>query len=312
MVNKSPRYHISRILKEAEGPVSGEAISERLGISRVAVWKHVQKMQQLGYPVEATSRGYRLARIPDSIHPWEFAEREDRIHYYPVIDSTMNAARHLARGGCPDVTVVLAERQERGRGRLNRTWISADGGLYFTVVLRRRLPAALSYRINFAASLELALFLIEDYRLDAAVKWPNDVRIAGRKVAGILSEMETEADMITYVNLGIGLNVNNPLPPDVAAVTSVQSAFGAAVSRRRLLSGFLDRLETRMETIDRVNPVTGWKQLTDTLNRPVKIVTVKDTVEGIAVDVDQGGALMVRQPDGTTRSVVYGDCFYGN
>jgi BirA family biotin operon repressor/biotin-[acetyl-CoA-carboxylase] ligase len=183
------KSRILQLLRESEGIVSGSAICARLGTSRVAVWKHIQKLQALGYAIESGSKGYRLRLSPDSLHPWEFPGREDRMVYLPEATSTMDVAKDLARQQCPAYTVVIAGRQTQGRGRLRRRWASEEGGLYFTVVLRPRIPVLWSARVNFLSALVLAAVLRENYGVDAGLKWPNDILVRGRKLSGLLSEM---------------------------------------------------------------------------------------------------------------------------
>jgi len=303
------KSQILDMLRGQDEPVSGEALSARLGVSRVAVWKHLQKLQALGYVIDSTTKGYRLVDVPDKLYPWEFGDWEKRIVHHESLDSTMETARRLARDGCPAFTVVVAEAQTGGRGRLGRTWVSEAGGVYFTVVLRPALPPQLAFRVNFAASTVLARVLRRRYDVDARVKWPNDILIDGRKVCGLLAEMEAEADAVRFVNIGIGLNANNDPPQVPAGAVSLRQALGRRVSRRDLLAEFLDALEERMDTGGLENAVAEWRPYAITLGRRVQVATGRETLEGIAVDVDDNGALVLVLADGTRRAVIYGDCF---
>ncbi len=297
------------MLRCAHATVSGELLSDRLGVSRVAVWKHIHGLRELGYDIQAGPGGYRLEKDPDALFPWEFPGREDRVHYFDEIPSTMDVARDLARRGCPDFTVVAAGRQTQGRGRLQRTWQSAEGGLYVTLVLRPAIPPARAYRVNFAVSLVLAETLQACFGLDAKLKWPNDVLVDGKKISGMLSQMETEADTLAYLNIGLGVNVNNDPTPVEPGATSVRLLLSREVSRKKLLAELLDRIEERLAgSLEGV--VERWKARTVTLNRPVRIVTAGETFEGLAVDVDKDGALVLRLGDGSPRRVIYGDCFH--
>lgn len=297
------------MLRAADGFVSSSELCAEAGISRVAVWKHIQKLQELGYEIESGPKGYHLRSSPDCLYPWEFPGRQDRVVYLPETASTMDVAKDLARGGCPAFTVVVAGRQTRGRGRMRRIWASEEGGLYFTAVLRPRIPILWSSRVNFLVALTLADVLRASYGVDAGVKWPNDILVEGRKLCGMLSEMETEGDEVRFINVGIGLNANNR-PPDVEPpAASLRDLLGRAIVRRELLSGFLDELEERMRTEPWETVIPAWKARSVSLQRPVRIVTGRTDVSGTAVDVDENGALLLKQADGRVTTVVYGDCF---
>ena len=297
-------------LRAQNDVVSGEYLSSTLGISRVSIWKHIHKLQDLGYHIVSTPGGYQLIDSPDILYPWEFPGREDRIHYFPELGSTMDIARDLARKNCPEFSVVVAGRQTAGRGRLNRKWLSDDGGLYFTVVLRPDIAVPISSRVNFLASLTMARVLRERFQIEAAVKWPNDILVNECKLSGMLSELEAEADRVFFINIGMGINVNNdPGGIDQAAI-SLKSLLGREVSRIRLLTGFLDEFEKRLTDADFENVVAEWKQYTITLQRRVRIVTRQETCEGLALDVDENGALLVELDDGTLKQIIYGDCFH--
>ena len=301
---------ILKILRAENNVVSGEILSVRLGVSRVSIWKHVKKLKELGYRIDSTAKGYRLISDPDALFPWEFEQRESKIHYFEQVDSTMEIARNLARKGCPEFTVVIAGQQAKGRGRLQRTWLSSPGGLYFTMVLRPPIPPFLSTRISFAAAMILARTLRRLFDIEAMVKWPNDILVADKKLAGMLSEMEAEADMVAFINIGLGINVNNDPTPGEPLASSLKLILGREISRRSLLAEFLDELENYLMHAALDDVVSEWKQYTVTLNRHVKIVTTQEVVEGFAVDVDENGALLLELADGSIRRIIYGDCFH--
>jgi len=300
---------IIEALRAGNGIVSGQELSRTLGVSRVSVWKHIRNLQKCGYPIAATAKGYRLSGALDALFPWEFRGRESRIHYFPEVTSTMEVAKEMARKGYPHFTVVIAGRQQQGRGRLRRVWLADEGGLYFTMVLRPPVPTALAPRINFLAALVLAKTLNHLYRIDAKVKWPNDILVDGKKIAGMLSEMEAESDRVTFINMGIGVNVNNDPSDREPAATSLKKIFAKEFSRKTLLIDFLDAFESRLESLSLDAVIAEWKRYTLTLGRFVKIVTIRETVEGIAEDVDENGALLLRLEDGSIKKIVSGDCF---
>ena len=192
---------------------------------------------------------------------------------------------------------------------MNRSWLSSEGGLYFTMVLRPELPVILSSRVIFGASLSLAESLRNLYQVEAMVKWPNDILIDGGKLAGLLAEMEAESDRVTYVNVGVGLNANNDPTDQEPGAVSLKKVLGREVSRKEILTCFLDEFEHRLTdgTLDDV--ISQWKRYSITLNRKVKIVTTNDLTEGFAKDVDETGALILELADGSTKRIIYGDCF---
>ena len=297
-------------LRSRKEIVSGEYLSSTLGISRVSVWKHIHKLQEFGYNILSTTNGYQFIDSPDILYSWEFPDREARIHYFPELPSTMDTAKDLARKNCPDFTVVIAGRQTEGRGRLNRQWLSDNGGLYFTLVLRPEIPVPISSRVNFLASLTLVRVLREMYQIEANVKWPNDILVDDRKLSGMLSELEAEADRVFFINIGMGINVNNDPAGVEPGAISLKKMLGREVSRTRLLSRFLDEFENRLKNADYENVISEWKQYTTTLQRPVRIVTQREVSEGLAVDVDENGALIVKLADGSFKKIIYGDCFH--
>jgi BirA family biotin operon repressor/biotin-[acetyl-CoA-carboxylase] ligase len=297
-------------LRSRKDIVSGEYLSSILGISRVSVWKHIHKLQDLGYNILSTSNGYQLIDSPGVLYSWEFPDREARIHYFSELSSTMDTAKELARKNCPDFTVVIAGRQTSGRGRLNRQWVSDDGGLYFTMVLRPNIPVALSSRMNFLASLTMAQVLREMYQIEAAVKWPNDILVNERKLSGMLSELEAEADRVFFINIGMGINVNNDPTGVEPRATSLKKLMGREISKIKLLARFLDEFEDRLKNVDFEDVISEWKKYAVTLQRQVRIVTQREVSEGLAVDVDENGALIVKLADGSLKKILYGDCFH--
>ena len=301
---------ILNILRAEKNVVSGENLSARLGISRVSVWKHIKKLQEVGYHIEATPKGYLFISAPDALYPWEFWEKEHNIHYFEEVDSTMDVARELARKQCPHFTVVIAGRQKKGRGRLKRIWLSSEGGLYFTIVVRPNIPPVLSSRVNFAASMTLAQTLRNMFNINAMVKWPNDVLVDGKKISGILSEMEAEIDRVSFISIGIGINVNNDPTPYEPMATSLKKILGKKIPRIEVLKAFLNDFEHTLNDTDLDNVVSDWKKYAGTLDRHVRIVTAHEVYEGLAVDVDDNGALILKLADGSMKKIIYGDCFH--
>jgi BirA family biotin operon repressor/biotin-[acetyl-CoA-carboxylase] ligase len=301
---------ILKALRERSGYVSGETLSEQLGTSRVSVWKHIRALKEAGYVIEASPRGYRLVSSPDLLLPYEFPDLEQRIHYFPEIGSTMDAARELARKGAREGTIVLAEAQTHGRGRLSRRWLSPEGGIYFTIILRPRISPAYAPRINLMVSVAVAVIIKKLFRLKAELKWPNDVLIEGKKVCGILAEMDAEMDVVNFVNVGIGINANTSVPQFEKTATSLKDMLGRVISRKEFLRALLTEIERRQAQLMEPDLLAEWKKLSLTLDEDVRIMSLGEEVTGRAIDIDATGALVVRVKDGSLRTVLVGDCIH--
>ena len=208
MVNEI-RGKILQALRESSDYISGEMLSQKLSISRVSIWKHVHSLQQEGYILEASPKGYRLVSSPDLLLPYEFPGWEGKIHHFTELVSTMDVARELAKGGAEEGTIIIAETQSQGKGRLGREWLSPKGGIYFTIILRPKISPAYAPRINLMAAVAVAKTIGRLFGLKAELKWPNDVLIEGKKACGILAEIDAEIDKVNSVNLGIGINADH-------------------------------------------------------------------------------------------------------
>jgi BirA family biotin operon repressor/biotin-[acetyl-CoA-carboxylase] ligase len=308
-VNETKR-HILKALRECNSYLSGETLSKQLGTSRVSIWKHIRSLKEDGYIIEASPRGYKLVFSPDLLLPYEFPGLEQRIHYFPEISSTMDAARELAKKGAGEGTIVIAEAQNRGRGRLSREWLSPEGGIYLTLVLRPGISPAYAPRINLMASIAVAATIRKLVGLKAELKWPNDVLIEGRKVCGILAEMDAETDVVNFVNVGIGINANTSIPKFEKTVTSLKDALGREISRKEFLSALLMEIEQQQLLLMKADLIQEWKKLSVTLNKDVRIVAPGEVIIGRAIDIDTTGALIVKERDGSVKKAMAGDCIH--
>jgi len=314
MVNKieNIKESILELLYQAGGnTLSGVRISETTGISRVAVWKHIKAMKQSGLPIDSTPNGYLLADPDDLLLPFCFnPEVRDKILHFQEVETTMDTAKALARQGAPHLSCVVAERQTKGRGRLNREWISSRGGLWFTLILRPLLPPHLVYIYNFAASLSLSRVLNRLFNLNVSVKWPNDLLLGKEKLAGMLSEMETRGDMVQFLVIGIGINVNNnPVNKKFKAV-SLKNTLKRNLARKEILAAFLIEFENRIQNINCPDIIALWKEQTSTIGNRVRVETFDKIHEGTAVDVDETGALIIEDDQQKRKKIIYGDCFH--
>lgn len=303
----------------AEGPVTGPALADRLDVSRAAVWKHVEALRDAGFDVDSVDDGYVLAGVPDYGGPAvEFGlDAPFEVEYHDALPSTNDRARELAADGASDV-VVLADHQTGGRGRRGREWSSPSGGVWASLVLRPDLPPARVPLLTLAAAVAVT-DAAREAGVDAAIKWPNDVVVpdddserGGRKLAGVLTEMEGEASRVSWVVVGTGVNVNVD-PDDLDGdATSVRAEAGD-VSRRVFVQRVLERFHALRADPDAV--LDAWRERAATVGQRVRVDLGDETVEGAAVDVTEHGALVVDTGDsdgddgGSSERVVHaGDC----
>lgn len=300
---------------------SGEALSAKLGLSRTAVWKHVQSLRTKGYRIDALpARGYRLVDVPDRLSPLELSPLLSThhlgqvIHFHPSLPSTNATAFRLASDGAEHGEVVVTEQQTAGRGRRGRTWVSPAGlNLYCSAILRPELPPQRAAELTLVAAVALAESLHEA-GADARIKWPNDVQLGGRKVAGILTELSAEPERVHFVILGIGVNLNagpEDFPPEVASTaTSLSMALGRPVNRALFTASLWNRLEEWLDRHleDGFEAVRlRWKELSSTLGQEVLVRTDRTELRGVAEDIDEAGALLVRTGEGALERVLAGD-----
>jgi BirA family biotin operon repressor/biotin-[acetyl-CoA-carboxylase] ligase len=320
---KNPDQGLSavlQILRGAVDPISGERLAAQLGLSRAAVWKRVHRLKALGYAIEGSPRrGYRLLGIPDKLLPQEVLQGlktrllTGPIHYFETLESTNNYAKELAAREAPEGTVVIAETQTGGRGRLGREWDSPPGvGLYVSVVLRPLLPPIELPQITLITAVAVVRTVRRVTGMAPAIKWPNDLLVNGKKLGGILTEMETESDRIRHVVVGLGLNVNNQkFPPELAKTAiSLAQAVGSTFSRLDLLKAWLEEFEDLYERF--LNQgfseiLAEWKRHTITLGRPVTVRQGPREISGQAVDVAPDGALLIQIPGGEMVRVTSGE-----
>jgi len=315
---------LALLRRKAGGFVSGEDICHELGISRTAVWKHIQSLREEGYIIDAHFRlGYRFRKAPDILLPEELLPRlrtkvlGQSIHYFPSIGSTNDEAKRLAAAGCPEGTVVIAEVQEAGRGRLSRGWFSPPGkGITMSVVLRPAIPPREAPRCTLAAAVAVHRAISQFAGVACGIKWPNDIldKQSGRKLVGILTEMSAEIDAVNYIVVGIGINVNSTqedFPPEIAGIAaSLAMISGQPFCRPELVAALLDELEQAYFKItnDRFAEIlAAWREASLTLGAEVAVFEPGGSgFTGMARDIDAEGALLVETPQGMRR-VVAGD-----
>lgn len=319
MKDKAVEEKILELFKQQPNAfLSGEQISSGLSISRSAVWKHIEKLRTLGYEFDAVPHlGYRLRKTPDRLYPQEirFALRAHTIGkeivYYDIVDSTNTAAYHLAKKGAPEGMVILAEAQTKGKGRLSRNWASPkQKGIYMSVILRPELTPFQAPKITLLAAVSAALAIRDYSGVPALIKWPNDILANGKKIGGILTEMEAEPDTVKFLILGIGINVNARASELPKGASSIFEETGNKTSRVELVRAVLERLDENYTLFKRegFSPIKKeWRNLSATLGRRVRVTCMDKKVEGEATDIDSDGGLKIRLDNGFYEKVMAGD-----
>ncbi|WP_050748582.1 biotin--[acetyl-CoA-carboxylase] ligase [Halothermothrix orenii] len=298
--------------------ISGENISDTLGVSRTAVWKYIKNLRKKGYIIESVPRrGYHLVEVPDKITVTEVLAglktnligKEVRV--FSSIDSTNNKARELAKGGASGGTIVIAEEQTGGKGRLGRKWYSPPyTGLWFSVIVRPHLPSNRAPFLTIITSLVVKK-AINKLGIEVLIKWPNDILIRGKKVCGILSEIMATPDVINTAIIGIGINVNqDSFPSKIPLATSLKQVCGHNVNRIELLQDILMEFENyynRLKDGCYRDLVTEWKNSMDILGKEVDIVAGNEIISGKVVSISRRGELVLIDPDGNKHLFWAGD-----
>jgi BirA family biotin operon repressor/biotin-[acetyl-CoA-carboxylase] ligase len=314
---------ILRVLRLRAGDFdSGQSLSVELKITRTAIWKHVKALRAAGYEVESRPKlGYRFLAAPDALLPTEIVEGlatryigRQTILYFRSCPSTNDAARSLGHREAAEGSLAVAESQTRGRGRLGRGWVSPAGkGVYVSVLLRPNIAPEEAFKLTLLSAVAAAR-AVASAGLEPRIKWPNDVLLDGRKVAGILTELEAEADRLHLAVVGIGINVNTTaslFPRSLRGqATSIRMETGKRTSRLRVLQVLLEALEERYELLKagRFEEVLSeWRALDITRGSRVRAVLLEGEVEGYARDIDEDGALLIADDSGKEHRITAGD-----
>jgi len=301
--------------------LSGDQISKNLGISRQGLWKHIQELKDSGYEIEAVPHlGYRLQSCPDRLFPFEVSRKlhtkfvGKKIEYFDYLSSTMNLAMQLGMQGVANGTLVLAESQTKGRGRLGREWYSPKyKGIYLSLILRPAISPAASPILTLLSAVSICEAVKKVCDIDSQIKWPNDLLIHNKKLAGILTEMNAEVDKVNFVVIGIGLNVNNDKKSLIAQATSLKEQLDQQVNRIALLQELLFRVEENYFLLEKKGNkaiIDKWRNFTLTLGKRVKVYCQDKHIEGMAVDIDTDGALLIRKDSGVIAKVTSGDVMH--
>ena len=302
--------------------LSGQDLSDVLKISRVAVWKHVKKIQSLGYNIESKQKlGYRLIDNTEKLLPWEITQNlkteiiGKRVYYFEEIDSTQNFAQQIALDKKENGTIIIAEKQTAGRGRLERKWKSPKGGIWFSLIIHPEFDVSSSTLIPIAGAVALAKSIKLILDTEVSVKWPNDITLKGKKVAGMLVDASFQANNIDYLILGIGINFDIDSKKLEKRLSKSPNFYGVNSLRKKdnetppklLLKEFLIQFEKillQLNKGEKSKIVKEWMKRTDSTGRKITINTSDGRIVGISQGIDNDGALKLKTNKGLKKIFV--------
>lgn len=313
-------YKVLKLLKETNGYLSGEELGKKLNVSRTAVWKAISKLKEEGYEIEAvTNKGYRLIHEGDILNESEIKQNLNtkylgqKVCCYDEVDSTNNVARKLALEGYPQGTIVLTKRQNAGKGRMGKIWNSPEsGGIWMSMILMPHMQPKEAPLFTLTAGLCVCKAIRKITGLNAEIKWPNDILIKGKKICGILTEMNAEMEKINFIIIGIGINVNiDCFPEELSNVaTSLEIESKRKWKRKEIIKELLIEFEKYYELYQQNNDFTifldDYKKLCVTIGKNVHVFA-KEAFDGKAIDVTKEGELIVEKENGEITVVFSGE-----
>lgn len=302
------KEEILRLLRSADGYISGQELCNRFGVSRTAVWKAINQLKEAGYEIEAQqNKGYRLMAAPDlmteaeikSLMHTDWVAKE--VLYFDTIDSTNTKAQELAEKGYPSGTLVVADKQESGKGRRGRSWVSPSGtGIFMTLMIKPDINPNNASMLTLVAALAVAKVITSVTGEEALIKWPNDIVVNGKKVCGILTEMNAQFDYINHIVVGIGINVHNEsFPEEISQMASslMIEAGGKRFHRAQIIaetmSYFEQYYDTFLKTQDLSALVREYDELLVNRNKSVRVLDPKEPFDGKAMGITPKGELIV-------------------
>ena len=292
--------------------LSGQDLSDVLKISRVAVWKHIKKIQTLGYKIESKQKlGYRLIDNTEKLLPWEITRDlktkliGKRVYYFEEIDSTQNFAQNIAADKKENGTIIIAEKQTSGRGRLDRKWTSPKGGIWFSLIIHPKFDVSSSTLIPILSAVALSKSIKSVLDIETEVKWPNDITMNGKKVAGVLVDASFQTNSIDYLILGIGINFDIDTKKLEKRLTKTPNFYGIDSLRekenktppKKLLKEFLLQFEKNLFQLDKGEKskiIKEWTKRAAGIGKKITINTSNGKISGISQGLDNDGALKIK------------------
>ena len=292
--------------------LSGQDLSDVLKMSRVAIWKHIKKIGVLGYTVESKQkRGYKLVKTTNRLLPWELTSKIKteyigrRVYYFEEIDSTQNFAQNIAADKKENGTIIIAEKQTSGRGRLDRKWTSPKGGIWFSLIIHPKFDVSSSTLIPILSAVALSKSIKSVLDIETEVKWPNDITMNGKKVAGVLVDASFQTNSIDYLILGIGINFDIDAKKLEKRLTKTPNFYGIDSLRgkedktppKKLLKEFLLQFEKNLFQLDKGEKskiIKEWTKRAAGIGKKITINTSNGKISGISQGIDNDGALKIK------------------
>ena len=303
--------------------ISGEELSGILQVSRTAVWKYMNQLKDMGYVIESqTKKGYRLLESPDSLQPQEVKGNLNtevvgqNLLFFEQLDSTNLYAKRIAEGGFLDGTVIIADEQLKGKGRMGRIWVSPKGkGIWMTIMLKPKINPADASKVTLLAACAISKAIEEISGLSTKIKWPNDIVVNGKKLCGILTEMSAEIDEINYLIIGIGVNVNIDLedfPKELQAIaTSVKIEKGSGIIRKDLAAAIINQFERYYNGFIKTGSIKAYineyKEKSAVLGKKVSVISSTLELQGTVIDISEEGQLQLELQDGSIKEIISGE-----
>jgi len=309
--------------------LSGQDLSDVLRISRVAVWKHIKKIQELGYVVESKQKiGYKLTSNSDALLPWEITSGlktkiiGHQVYYFDSLDSTQNQALKMADNTSNNGTVIVAAQQTGGRGRSGRKWVSPKGGIWFSVILQPKFDISITTLFPIASALALSNAIEKTFKISPELKWPNDLTIKGKKIAGMLVDVSLESNRIENMVLGVGINFDVDVKQIKKILKDTPNFYGIAtlseqkkkVKPVQLVQTFLVELEKIYELLNAKQTkkiISEWTKRSSTIGKNVEVETTDGKIKGKAMKIDEDGALIISS-NGKTNKIIAGDIIHSS
>ena len=306
--------------------LSGQDLSDVLRISRVAVWKHIKKIRELGYNVESKQkRGYKLTSNSDTLFPWEITSGlktkiiGKQVYYFDSIDSTQNQALKMADESANNGTVIIAAKQTGGKGRSGRRWVSPKGGIWFSIILQPKFNISITTLFPIASALALSNALEKTFKISPELKWPNDVTIKGKKVAGILVDASLESNRIENMVLGIGINFDIDVKQIEKTLKGTSNFYGVAslseqkkkIKPIQIIQTFfieLEKIYNLLNTKQTKKIISEWTKRSSTIGKNVELNTRDGKIKGKAIRIDEDGALVL--DNDKNNRVIAGDIIH--